>query len=297
VDRPESKYVKTADGVWIGYQVFGEGPYDLVVNDGWMGNLDANWDIEDHARVLRALGERARLITFDRRGFGISDRPGTPGQMAIEKSLDDMRAVMDAAGSRRAVVYGFEAGAAVSLLFAASFPEWVTALVLHAPLVRYWRSSDFPWGWTQDDAAEWDRAIVESWGTPEFWAWNLQGMGGETSSDELRAWARWSRLCASPGAVLFTDIVGSTERASSLGDHAWGELIVRHHAIVRAMLGRYRGSEIDTAGDGFFATFDGPARAVRCAQQVAEAVRPLGIEIRARVHTGEVETVDGRRPA
>jgi len=114
--------VKAVDGVSIGYQVFGEGPYDLVLNDGWMGNLDANWDLDDFARLLRVWAQRARVITFDRRGFGISDRPGTPGQMAIEKSLDDMRAVMDAAGSERAVVYGFEAGAAVSLLFAASYP-------------------------------------------------------------------------------------------------------------------------------------------------------------------------------
>ena len=299
-----------------------------------------------------------------------------------------MRAVMDAAGSERAVVYGFEAGAAVSLLFAASYPERVTALVLHAPLVRYWRSSDFPWGWTQEEASEWDRWIEESWGTPEFWRWNAEGMGYEPSTDELRDWARWSRLSASPGAalaierveretdvrsilagiqvptlvilgekdrdgahwgaapwvaeqipgakyqelaggfhflqpessdafdaidrfvdeirhveaefdrylasVLFTDIVGSTEQAASLGDKGWAELVTRHHGIVRTMLARYRGTEIDTAGDGFFASFDGPARAVRCAQQIAEAVQPLGLKIRAGVHTGEVQMVDGK---
>jgi class 3 adenylate cyclase len=379
--------VKAIDGVSIGYQVFGNGPYDLVLCDGWMGNIDANWDVDEFAKILNAWAQRARVIAFDRRGFGISDRPVTTGQMAIEKSLDDMRAVMDAAGSERAVVYGFEAGAAVSLLFGASYPERVTALVLHAPLVRYWRSPDFPWGWTKEEADEWDRWIEESWGTPELWRWNSEGMGFDPSSEELREWARWSRLCASPASalaieraerdtdirsiltgiqvptlvmlgendreghwgaapwvaeqipgarfheiagaphflrpedsdafdeidafvdgvrnveaefdrylasVLFTDIVGSTEKASSLGDRAWGELVTRHHAIVRTMLARYRGTEIDTAGDGFFATFDGPARAVRCAQQIAEAVRPLGLEIRAGVHTGEVQTVDGK---
>jgi pimeloyl-ACP methyl ester carboxylesterase len=388
VERPESRYVKAVDGVSIGYQVFGEGPYDLVVNDGWMGNLDANWDVDEIARLLRVWAQRARVITFDRRGFGISDRPGTPGQMAIEKSLDDMRAVMDAAASERAVVYGFEAGATVSLLFAASYPERVTALVLHAPLVRYWRAPDFPWGWTLEEASEWDRRIETSWGTPEFWRWNVESLGYELSTDELRDWARWSRLSASPGAalaieraeretdvrsilagiqvptlvmlgendrdgehwgaapwvadqipgaryhelagaahflqpegsdafdaidhfvneirhveaefdrylasVLFTDIVGSTERAASLGDKGWAELVTRHHGVVRTMLARYRGTEIDTAGDGFFAAFDGPARAVRCAQQIAEAVQPLGLKIRAGVHTGEVQTVDGK---
>jgi pimeloyl-ACP methyl ester carboxylesterase len=386
MERPESRYVKAVDGVSIGYQVFGEGPYDLVLNDGWMGNIDANWDVDYYAQILRAWAQRARVIMFDRRGFGISDRPGTPGQLAIEKSLDDMRAVMDAAGSERAVVYGFEAGAAVSLLFAASYPDRVTALILHAPLVRYWRSPDFPWGWTQEQASEWDRQITVAWGTTEFWRWNIEGMGEEPGSEELRQLARWSRLCASPAAalaieraerdtdirsiltgiqvptlvllgekdaghwgaapwvaeqipgaryhvlagaphflrpedseafdtidrfvdgvrdveaefdrflasVLFTDIVGSTERASSLGDRAWGELVSRHHGIVRTMLARYRGAEIDTAGDGFFAAFDGPARAVRCAQQISEAVRPLGLEIRSGVHTGEVQTIDGK---
>lgn len=388
MERPQSHYVKAVDGVWIGYQVFGEGPYDLVLNDGWMGNIDANWDIPEISGGLDAWGQRARVITFDRRGFGISDRPTTPGQMSIEKSLDDMRAVMDAAGSERAVVYGFEEGAAVSLLFAASYPERVTALVLHAPLVRYWRTHDFPWGFSREDADGWARRIEESWGTTELWAWNLEKMGVELGDDELRDVARWSRLCASPGAalaieraqqevdvrsilpsiqiptlvmlgqadrtdanwgagpwvaeqipgarffevaggrhwlraqdveafdaierfvgevhhveaefdryltsVLFTDIVGSSETAALLGDRAWGGLVARHHSIVRTMLARYRGTEIDTAGDGFFATFDGPARAVRCAQQIVEAVRPLGVEIRAGVHTGEVQIVDDK---
>ena len=387
MERPDSTYVRAVDGVSIGYQVFGAGPYDLVINEGWMSNIDANWDVDETARLLHAWGQRARVIAFDRRGFGISDRPATPGQMAIERSLDDMRAVMDAAGSERAVVFGSEAGAAVSLLFAASYPERVTALILVAPLVSYWRTPEFPWGWTLEESQEWDRWIEGSWGTVDLWRWNIESMGMESDLDVLRAWARWSRLCASPAAalaieraerdtdirsilpgiqvptlvmlraserdtvwgaapwiaeqipgarylelagtahwlqpddveafdtidrfvdevrhadaefdrylatVLFTDIVGSTERAASLGEQAWGELVARHHTIVRTMLARYRGTEVDTAGDGFFASFDGPARAVRCAQQIAEAIRALGLEIRAGVHTGEVQSVDGK---
>src|SRR5436190_470896 len=135
MERPESRYLRTADGVHIGYQVFGDGPYDLVINDGWMSNIDANWDVPGQVDLNRALARRARVIGWDRRGFGISDRPGPLEAMTLEKAMEDLRDVMDAAGSERAVVYGLEAGAAVSLLFAASFPERVTGLVPQAPLV------------------------------------------------------------------------------------------------------------------------------------------------------------------
>jgi class 3 adenylate cyclase len=385
IERPASRYAKSIDGVSIGYQVFGDGPYDLILNDGWMSNVDANWEMDSYARLLRVWAQRARVITFDRRGFGISDRPGTAGEMAMEKSLDDMRAVMDAAGSERAAVYGFEAGAAVSLLFAASYPERVLALVLHAPLVRYWRTPEFPWGWTEEHAREWDRMIEEFWGTPEFWRWNMEHMGDELlSREELEGWARWSRLCASPSAVraieraerdtdirgllpeiqvptlvlrgendsdhwgaapwvaeqipgarfhvlanaphflrpedadafeqidrfvegvrhveaefdrvlatvLFTDIVDSTAQSAALGDREWRRVREQHDRIVRSQIGRHRGREIKTMGDGFLATFDGPARAVYCAREIVQHVEPLGIEVRAGVHTGEVQ-LDG----
>jgi len=388
VDVPTSHYVKASDGVWIGYQVFGDGPYDLILNDGWLGNVDANWEDPDYAAYLRALGSRARVITFDRRGYGISDRPNAPGQLAIEKGLDDTRAVMDAAGSERAVFLGVEAGAAVSLLFVATYPERASALALISPLVRYSPTAGFPWGFPDEEADEWLHRIETQWGTPEFWRWNFGTMKmPDPGPVVLERWARWSRLCASPSAalaieraerevdvrrilptiqvptvvmlkegdreghwsaarwvaeqipgarfvelpgqehfvlatdiaafgeidrlaaevrveeagfdrflasVLFTDIVGSTAMAASLGDHRWGEVVQKHHATVRAMLGRYGGSEIDTAGDGFFASFDGPARAVRCALKIKDAVRPLGVEIRAGVHTGEVQMVDGK---
>jgi pimeloyl-ACP methyl ester carboxylesterase len=388
---PETRYVKTDDGVYIGYQVFGEGPYDLVLNDGWMGNVDANWDLPMYARFLAKLGKRARVVMFDRRGFGISDRPSSLESMSLEMGLDDMRTVMDAAGCERAVVYGFEDGCAVSLLFAASYPERTRALILATPLVTYFRTPDFPWGFTEDFAREWEEAIATRWGTVELWRWNMQELNGvsndESTDEDLELWARWSRLAASPQAalaiekvqrevdvrsllpqiltptlvlmkkgdrdgswgaapwvaeqipgarfieipgqehffraedalffeevdalvsgvseqeavfdrvlatVLFTDIVDSTQRAVELGDRSWRDLLERHHATVRSVLARYRGTEIDTAGDGFFATFDGPARAVRAAQHIVVALRPLGLDVRAGVHTGEVQTIDGK---
>jgi class 3 adenylate cyclase len=274
------------------------------------------------------------------------------------------------------------------VLFAATLPERTRGLILMAPLVYSRRTPDFPWGWTDVDEREWDDMIRQHWGTERFWEFNFATMGQVPDRATLRAWAKWSRLCASPRAalaieqverqvdvrallpqiqvptlvvlragdadrgtwgaarwvseqipgaryveipgtdhfffasdmelfaeidrflagigrhearfdrvlstVLFTDICGSTATASSLGDREWGAIVERHHAVVRAMLGRYRGVEVDTAGDGFFATFDGPARAIYCARDIVEAVRPLGIEIRAGVHTGECETIDGK---
>jgi class 3 adenylate cyclase/pimeloyl-ACP methyl ester carboxylesterase len=388
MDVPTTHYVKTEDGVHIGYQVFGEGGYDLVLNDGWMSNVDANWDMPSYAAYLRALSRRARVIMFDRRGFGVSDRPTSPEAMALEKGMDDARAVMDAVGSTRAVVCGFESGGAVSILFAASFPERTLGLVLMAPMVSYWKAPDFTWGLTESYAREWDERIERSWGTAEFWKWHLEDVDIVADDEHLRSWARWSRLCASPQAalaieqverqidvrallpqihiptlvmlkasdrdhrlwgaapwvaeqipggryvelpggghfpeaggemyfeeldrfvsqihaqeaefdrvlatVLFTDIASSTDTAVAIGDRAWSDLVERHHGIVRAMIARYRGEEVDTAGDGFFATFDGPARGVRCAQQIVQAVRSLGLEVRAGVHTGEVQTIDGK---
>jgi len=389
MEIPDPQYVKTDDGVHIGYQVFGDGP-DLVLNEGWMGNVDANWDLPDadYPDYLRALARRFRVIVFDRRGFGISDRPASVSAMALEKSMEDLRAVMDAAGCERALMAGFEAGATVSVLFAATFPERTRGLILMSPLVYYWRSPDFPWGWTDAEANEFDAMIAGHWGTERFWEYNFATMGEVADPKTLRVMAKWSRACASPSAalaieqverqvdvrallpqiqsptlvvlkagdvergiwgaarwvseqipgaryaeidgdehffgvgdtglfdeldrfaasigrdearfdrvlstVLFTDICGSTARTAALGDREWRGVVERHHAVVRAMLGRYRGVEVDTAGDGFFATFDGPARAIYCARDIVDAVHPLGIEIRAGVHTGECETIDGK---
>src|SRR3954468_8945696 len=389
MDRPESRYVKTPDGVSVGYQVFGEGPYDLLMNDGWLSNVDANWDLPDFAAIMRAFARRARVIMFDRRGFGISDRPASVENMTLEKAMEDAISVMDAVGSEAAVVMGVEAGAAVSVLLAASYPERVTALVLQAPTVVSWKSADYPWGMTPEWSQMFHDAIENEWGTEEFWRRNFEEMTERVDDPEgLRRWARWWRLAARPqavravdaieseidgrpllahirvptlvlqaesdvddqlwggtqwvaeripgaryaliegahhllratdtaafeeldrflagireqeeefdrvlGTVMITDVVGSTQKAAELGDRGWRDVLERHHSAVRAMLARYRGTEIDTAGDGFFATFDGPARAVRCAQATVDAVRPMGLEIRAGVHTGELQTIDGK---
>ncbi len=385
MDVPETHYVKTGDGLHIAYQVFGTGPYDLVWNDT-MANVDANWDLPSWAAFLRELGRHARVIHFDRRGLGVSDRPASPDVMSLERGMEDLRAVLDAIGSERAVHLGFGWGCALSLLFAASYPGRTAGLALLAPEVYSWSTPEFPWG-----IAPLGQPVPSDdlpWGTDEHARANLADMGGPTDEAEVRAWAKWFRLVASPGAaalvsqatrqtdvrtllpqiqvptlvllksgdltrpyggaapwvaaqipgarfveipgpesfptardealfdavdglareirdqeaefdrvlatVMFTDIVGSTERVAALGDRAWRELAQRHHGVVRTMLNRYRGTEVDTAGDGFFATFDGPARAVRCALAIRDAVRPLGIEIRAGCHTGEVETIDGK---
>jgi len=383
--RPKTRYAKTADDVHIAYQVFGEGTNDLVIHFPWLSNVDAVWDLPDWAAVLRSFGAYARVILFDRRGLGVSDRPTTPDAMAIEKSMDDMPAVMGEVGSERAALLGYEAGGTVMLLFAASYPDRVSALALFSPLVSYWKTPDFPWGWTEEQASEWRRRIESGWGTEELWRWNAESMGQTNVSDEeIERYARFTRLCASPQAalaieeverhvdvrailpqiqvptlvmatrgdiedgtwgsgpwvaeqipgaryveidddehfpvragvyreferflsqiqeqekmfdrvlatVLFTDIVDSTAQSAALGDREWRKLREEHDRIIRAQLSRYRGREIKTMGDGFLATFDGPARAVYCANAIAQHLRPLGIEVRAGLHTGEIE-LDG----
>ena len=385
MEIPETRYAITVDGVHIAYQVAGDGPFDLVCVPGWTSNLEASWDLPLLGPFQRRLASIARLILFDRRGSGVSDRPPKDESLALEYGVDDIRAVMDAAGSERAVIISFEDGGILSPVFAASQPERVQALVLFGTWARYRKAPDYPWGWDEDQILEFDQHLEREWGTETFWRWNLETISPSKVNDVafVRAWARYSRLCASPSAivaierasreidaravlpsvqtptlvmhregdryepvdqsrwlagqiagakmlvlpgdehlpfigdserviaeierfvssireeesafdrslatVLFTDIVGSTERASSMGDRAYHEMLERHHATVRAMLARYRGREVDTAGDGFLATFDGPARAVRCAQAIGDSVRDLGIQIRAGVHTGEVE--------
>ena len=388
--RPETRYAKTVDGYHIAYQVFGDGLTDIVYTPGFVSNIDTAWDLGRHAELFTQLATLGRVIIFDRRGTGLSDRPDRVESLALEFGINDLVAVLDATRSQRSVLFGFEDGGTLAMMFAAANPDRTVALVLFAPWVKGSASPDYPWAYSGAELDDWNRRVAEDWGTTSFARWNLTTSAPDLAVDDrmVADLARYFASCASPGAmqavdtmqegidarailptvsvptlalhrvndamgelgesryiagqipgaklvelpgnehppflgdadaiareigsfltgirheeaefdrslatVLFTDIVGSTARASELGDRAWASLLERHHAIVRAMLTRYRGNEIDTAGDGFFATFDGPARAVRCAQQIQQALEPTGLEVRAGVHTGEVRTIDGK---
>jgi pimeloyl-ACP methyl ester carboxylesterase/class 3 adenylate cyclase len=371
------------DGVHIAYTVVGDGPVDVIYTPGIWSNLDVMWEEPRWARFLNRLASFSRLIVFDMRGVGLSDRGSGPP--FLESQMDDISGVMQAVRSETAVIFGGARGGAMSMLFAATHPDRVRALVLYAAVAKTVRSADFPHGKSeQDQQVFFDRFVAEM-GTGRNL--DLQGPDGLDDPHFVRWWARFERLVATPSAyrelavifkdldiravlpsiqaptlvlqrvgdritpvsqarflaatipdarlvelpgedhipflgdgdavvdeveefvtgtrpapdsdrflstVLFTDIVGSTERQAAMGDRAWRDMVLAHHGLVRDALKRWRGVENDTAGDGFYATFDGPARAVRCALEVADRVRDLGIEIRAGVHTGECEIVDGK---
>jgi len=369
------RYAVNGD-VHIAYQVVGDGPIDLVYTPGIWSNVEVMWDWPPWAAYLERLASFARLILFDMRGIGLSDRGTQPP--ILELQADDLRAVMDAVGNESAAVFGGARGAAMTMLFAASYPERVRALVLYAPVAKTVRSVDWPFGKTEEEQrAFYDRFVAEV-GTGE----NLDLQGPSYDARFKAWWARFERLVASPGAyrelggifsaldirsvlpliqaptlvlhrtgdlivpvdqgravaeripggrfvelpgidhvpflgdwealageveefltgartapepervlatVMFTDIVGSTSLAASLGDRRWKELLAEHREVVRRLLATHRGTERDTAGDGFMASFDGPARAIRCARAAVEALGTLGLEIRAGIHTGECE--------
>jgi class 3 adenylate cyclase/pimeloyl-ACP methyl ester carboxylesterase len=377
----ETRYARSGD-VSIAYQVFGDGPFDLVLILPWGSHVELAWDVP----VMRALFERcasfARVINFDKRGVGLSDR--SVGFPPPETRMDDIRAVMDAAGSSRAAIFGWSEGGRLSLLFAAMHPERAWALVTYGAAAHSVRTPE-----AILRAYEEDRAARER--DPSAWVVEAREGSPNATDEEIEPLVRMSRYAMSPGdeymygrinmnldlrpmldaldvptlvvqnaddpwvsaergrdlaaripnatyvelpisghipaaaeagpfldavemflsetwegatderrpervlaTVLFTDIVGSTERMSELGDAGWRELLERHHAVVRGQLARGRGREVDTAGDGFFAAFDGPARAVRCAKAIVDGVRELGIDVRSGLHTGECELVDGK---
>jgi class 3 adenylate cyclase/pimeloyl-ACP methyl ester carboxylesterase len=374
----EIRYAKNGD-VHIAYTIVGEGPIDLVYCPGIWSNLDLMWDETRWAHYLDRLASFARLVVFDMRGIGLSDRGPEPP--VVELMMDDVRAVLDAAGSETAVLFGGARGAAPILLFAATYPDRVRALILYAAIAKTVRTDDYPIGRTAEEQEGFREAFVRNMGTGRALG-EMQGPSGAYDERFVAWWARFERLTASPGdwgelaailaqvdvraalpliqaptlvlnrrddrivvpehsrytadripgakfvelegndhipflgdadgivdeieefltgvrpapgtdrvlaTVLFTDIVGSTERAAAVGDRRWRELLEQHHAVVRRELDRHRGREVDTAGDGFMASFDGPARAIRCAAAVVDGVRPLGLEVRAGVHTGECE--------
>jgi class 3 adenylate cyclase len=375
---PPIQYALSGD-VHVAYQVVGDGPIDLVMAMGAFTNLEVMWERPEYQRLCERLGSFSRLLLFDKRGMGLSDRVhfGT-----LEERMDDIRAVMDSVGSHSATLMGVSEGGPLSLLFAATYPQRTRALVLAGAEVKEERTEDWPWG--EATRAEMDEFlipanVVQRWGKglaldvyipsrasdEELRAWlgrlqvqsasptdaiafmrmafdidvrhvvptiktptlivhrtgdrvchvenarflaryiagakyvELPGedhsiwTGGDEIVDEIQEFLTGVREPAEPdrvlATVLFTDIVGSTERARELGDRRWRDLVDEHHAAVRRELERFRGREVDTAGDGFFATFDGPARGIRCGRAIVDAVRGVGLDVRAGLHTGEVE--------
>jgi class 3 adenylate cyclase len=379
MDVPETRYAKTPDGVNLAYQVIGDGPVDLLWLDGARGNLEVMWEQPLVSGFFTKLARRCRVIRFDKRGTGLSDRGERPP--ILEAEVQDARVVCDVVGSQLTTVAGHGWGCATAAMFATTFPRRATGLILAASQARNRWAPEYPWGFSEEVFDRSLAMIASGWGTEAYAALELTYNAPSKVGD--RDYVRWvakaqrhwagprtavaleqqfydsdvtdvlrsvrvptlviargweqpeeddyvaalvpdARLVRLPGedwmmwvgdqdsvieaihgflraeplvdgservlaTLLFTDIVGSTQRASSMGDRAFHELLERHHATVRATLDRYHGHEVDTAGDGFFATFDGPAQAIRCASAIAEAVRPLGIEIRAGVHTGEIE--------
>jgi class 3 adenylate cyclase len=383
---PETRYAKAADGTYLAYQVFGEGPVDLLYIPGWASHLEVYWEYPAAARFFRRLATIARVIMFDKRGTGLSDR--VTAFADLETMMDDVRAVLDAAGSERTVLWGDGPdGGGSCALFAASHPDRTLALVWWGAEARTAWASDYPWGYSQEELDEPDDEMLAAWGNEAGGAYMLRTVGCPSIADdpEARRWiAKFYRYSSTPGGglafermyeaidvrrvlpaihvptllvkrgegeegrylasripgaklatlsecddfppflgdqdevfsvigsflasvreeqaefdrilatVMFTDIVDSTVKAVELGDRRWRGLVEQHHAQVRSLLSRYRGKEVDTAGDGFFASFDGPARAIRCASAIAPSVQSLGIDVRAGLHTGECELIDGK---
>jgi class 3 adenylate cyclase len=379
---PQTRYAKTGD-VHVAYQVVGAGGIDLVYVPGWISHLEYAWEEPSYARFLNRLTSFTRLIMFDKRGTGMSDRDA--GLPTLEERMDDVRAVMDAVGSERAAIFGTSEGGNMSVLFAATYPERTIALVTFGIFAKRIWSDDYPWAPTPEEREAWYAKLEREWGGPT----ELETLAPTKVSDQRFAawWGSYLRMGASPQAaltlartntqidirdvlptirvptlvlhrtedrdvsveegryiagripearlvelpgqdhlmfagdqdalldeieefltgvrrgpdpdrvlatVLFTDIVGSTARAAEVGDRGWHDLLERHHAVVRRALGRFRGREVDTAGDGFLATFDGPARAIQCARAIMEGVGELGLEVRAGLHTGECERAGDR---
>ena len=379
---PETRYARSGD-VNIAYQVVGDAPRDLVLVPGWVSNIEVFWEEPACARFLERLASFTRLILFDKRGTGLSDRVSDLPN--LETRMDDVRAVMDTVGSERAALLGYSEGGPMCALFAATYPARTTAVITAGSYARRIWAPDYPWAPTPDQHRQFMERCQREWGGPV----GLDERWPSAAGDERvrQWWARLLRMGSSPGAavallrmnaemdvrhvlsavrvptlilhsigdraldvrgsrfmaeripgakfvelpgtdhipwgddadaildeieefltgvrhgpepdrvlatVLFTDIVGSTEKAAALGDRRWRDLLEGHHDLVRRELDRFRGREIDTAGDGFLATFDGPARGIRCARAVSDRVRALGLEVRAGLHTGEVEILDDR---
>jgi class 3 adenylate cyclase len=381
---PRTKYARSGD-LSIAYQVVGDGPIDLVYVMGWVSHLEAFWMHPGQERFFRRLASFSRLILFDKRGTGLSDRVAINELPTLEERMDDVRAVMDAAGSKHAALFGVSEGGPMCALFAATYPERVSALIMYGSYAKRVWAREYPWAPTPEERQRWYDQIEQGWGGAvdadtmapnaaddpsfrEWWATYLrmsvspgaalalghmntqvdirdvlptirvptlilhrvgdrdQDVGGarymagripgakyvelpgedhlpfvgdqESILDEVDEFLTGARHYYEPdrvlATVLFTDIVGSTERAATLGDRHWRELLELHNRLVRGQLERFRGREVDTAGDGFLATFDGPARAIRCAIACRDELAHAGIDVKAGLHTGECELVDDK---
>jgi pimeloyl-ACP methyl ester carboxylesterase len=376
---PRTRYARSGE-VSIAYQTIGDGAVDVVLAPGFPSHLEHGWRQPRLAHFYRRLASFCRLILFDKRGMGLSDRVADSDLPGIEQRMDDIRAVLDAVGSERATVVGFSDGGPIATVFAATYPERVGGLIVINSYARRLRGDDYPWGPTLEEWRTFQNSIQHDWGEPLFLDFLVPSRAGDMAFAEW--WAGYLRQSSSPGAaiaylrmneqidvravlpavhvptlvlhtvgdridpveggrylasqiagarlvelagedhhpwvsqpepliaeieefvtgqrggpppasvlttLLFTDIVGSTERAADLGDRRWKALLDSHHAIVRAQLERFDGVEVNTTGDGFLAMFDGPARAVRCAVDANLALADVGVRIRSGVHTSEVE--------
>jgi class 3 adenylate cyclase/alpha-beta hydrolase superfamily lysophospholipase len=379
---PTTRYAKSGD-VHIAYQVVGEGPVDLVLIHGWISHLEYQWEDPASARFLSRLASFSRLIVFDKRGTGLSDRVAESALPTLEQRMDDIRAVMDAAGSHRAVMFGISEGGPLSTLFAATYPARTAALIMYGAFAKWIRTDDYPWGPTREEHEAAFIAFERHWGTPI----GLKKLAPSVANDERvrQWWAHHMRVSASPGAgvtlyrmnvevdtrailpairvptlilhrsgdrlqpcegarymaqqipnakfvelpgddhipwignvdpllaeiqefltgeppvleadrvlatVLFVDIVQSTQRVAAIGDSRWRDLVNNYQRQVGKEVVRLGGRVVNTAGDGVFATFDGPARAIKCACAVRDAVGNLGLAVRCGIHTGEC-VIDG----
>jgi pimeloyl-ACP methyl ester carboxylesterase len=377
--RPDTRYARSGD-VNIAYQVVGEGSLDLVLVSGFVSHLDIDWDDPSSAHFLGRLASFSRLIRFDKRGTGLSDRVPLSELPTLEERMDDVRAVLDAVGSERAALFGYSEGGPMCVLYAATYPDRTSALVLYGTYAkRRDPDDDYPWAPAAEERRAYAVQIEREWASEA----EMRRMCPSADDAMARWWATRARAAASPGAaralvtmnseievravlptirvptlvlhrsgdldsrpdegryiaeripgarfvelagddhvpwidgdqivdeveefltgvrptpepdrvlatVLFVDVVGSTERAAELGDRGWRDLLASFYDAVRTELARFRGRELDTAGDGFFASFDGPARGIRCAQAIGDAVGSLGLRLRAGLHTGECEVM------
>jgi class 3 adenylate cyclase len=379
---PETRYARSGS-LNVAYQVVGDGPCDLVVVPGWVSHVEFGWELPPLARFLERLASFARLIVFDKRGTGLSDRVADADLPGLDERMDDLRAVMDATNTKSAALFGFSEGGNLAMTFAAAHPARVTALVTFGVFAKRIWSPDYPWAPTPEARAKEYESVERGWGRMMDLSRIMPSMVNDREFS--RRVATYLRRSASPGAavsllrmntqidvrhllpiikaptlvmhrigdldanieegryiaaripgarfvelpgedhlpwigdsdavvdeiaefvtgarlprdvdrvlatVLFTDIVGSTQHAARLGDRAWRERLAEHHAMARQEIARWRGREVNTAGDGFFAVFDGPARAIRCALALHERLSRLDIAIRAGLHAGEVTVSD-----